>query len=513
MKRVLLLLVLVAVSLAGFAGGGDFEIGPAIDIPQNGRNKLLHVRNGNTLLFRFEDKKGLQVKVFDKSLKETVSVWHTGNSLDLRSSEQLYFDGLYEIGKEAVLFITRKSNNAESLYRIRFNTTDGSMAGEENLSRTAAFPGSTTAFVLKEYSDEVYYVLAFSKPDIQNASMYLHMYNEEHEQVRKIPIEMVKKGYDEIHLLSQQVDRSGAILLTAEITKSSSSPNPPEKYLVLYYLPKNAIKVNAQILKLPTGAKDFSINYVDNTYAETVNIFLSALVETPATEAGAEPSTFFYQMLFITDHELNVLSQVQLSNDKLLNAIKQQTGKETAYAGNILAAAPDNKGNTVVISEDLISANDNTGNNIVYSGITEYDHEGKEKHAIVLPLPLGNTAENTGEDFKTPANELSKTLSIITDKNTYVIYNDAADNFDKRLSDKFTSVGDRGKTNAVYYHIDNKGKVSKHYLLGQPEAEVYKRIHPIAGSFDRRKNVYTTIVSILNKNNITTHLARCKLND
>ncbi len=510
MRRFLLILLMFCVKVS-FGGGADYQISKPLNITDAGSNKLLQVRNGNLLLFRFEAGKGLLVKVFDENLEEQVSQWHTGNALDLREPKGFYFDGLHEIGKEAVLFVSRRTGSAESLYRLRFDTQTGALISEENISRIEALPTGTMAFVLKERKEDIYYVPAFTKTTVQDAALDVLVYDNEHKRLKRIPVDMVKKGYDEIHLLSQQIDRTGALLLSAELTKRNITSDLPEKYLVLYYLAPGAEKFVGQILKLPAGARDFTVNFTDNAYAGTVNVFLSAIADMPGQSESGE--RFFYRMLIITDHELNVLNQVQLTAAGATQKLAPYEGSDVRYAGSILSAALDNKGNTIVISEDLVSATEPGAKNMSYADVAAYDYEGVEKRVSVLPLPL--RAKSIGPDnmFLREVDERSKLLSIITEKNSYLIFNEPEENFSRGLGDTLLQPGNYGNTSAVYYRVDKKGKTEKVFLCGRPEPGKHKSVHPLAGSYDAKRNVYATIVSILDNDNLTMHVMRCKLKE
>jgi hypothetical protein len=517
MKGVALFVALFLLSVAGFSQDADYNMSAPLEMSQSGWNKILQVRNGNTILFHFEDKKGVLVKVFDEKYKEIASELHTGSSVDFKALDRSFYDGLYEIGDEAVLFLTQQSAGKETLYRIRFNTATGKIVSEDNITAQAAFRDNTTAFILKEYSEDIYYTLAFTKTTVEDAAIDLLMYSDKHELLKKIPLEMVKKGYDNMHLLNQQVDKSGSVLLTVELNKTVSA-NEVEKYLVLYYLPKNANKFNAKILKLPASAKDFNVNYADNTYAETVNIFLSALSQSGGV--GEQPaSIFYYQMLMIADHEMNSLNQVQLNNSKLIEGIKKRTNTtEAAFAGNIVSVQADNKGNTIVVSEDLLSVNENKGDNAAYVGVTVYDYEGTEKWAELLPRGLHDNSsykQDASEAFKvrTGEYELSRILCISTKGSTYVVFNELESNFNKQPGNNFDYIRNFDKTQAVYYKLNRKNELTKAYLFGTPTAGEYMQAYPNSGSFNKRKNIYATLVLNRKTGKMNTHVAWRKMDN
>lgn len=515
MRGIILFALWVLTSLSGFSQDKTCDISAEIDVPQTGWNKLLQA-GGNTLLFHFENNKGILVKAFDKSHKEIASRNHTGNKIDLTALEQSFFDGLYDINNEAVLFITQKNNDSEALFRLRFDVNTASLISEENVSALSGFDKNTTAFVLKEPSEEVYYILSFSKRSIETSDLMLTAYNDRHEPVKKIPLGMVKKGYNEIHLLSQEIDHTGSVLITTELTKTVQHPYSTEKYIVLYYLPKGSDKFSAQILKMPQGASDFNIKFTDNTYANTINIFISSLLQQPSLPNGEAGQIFFHQLLLVADKEMNTLSQIDITNNKIAAHLKEQTGSEHPYAGNIFTVNANNKGNTIVLNEDLLSKTDNKGNNAAFIGITEYDHEGSEKWATVVAKGMTNQPEqdySSSEVFKarTSAYELSQVLCINDRNDHYIIYNDLDENFSKGINQQFRAVSDYNKTNTVYYKLNRKKELTKEYLFGAGTEGEYRHIYTNSGNFDRKKNVFITVMLRSKGEKATTHIAWCKL--
>jgi hypothetical protein len=328
---------------------------------------------------------------------------------------------------------------------------------------------------------------------------------------------MVKKGYDYIHLLSQEIDQTGSIMITVELDKIIQYPDVVEKYIVLYHLQKGEDKFNAIILKMPAGAKDFNIKYTENTYAETVNVFLSSLLQ-QQNVASENAAVFFYQVMVIADKDMNSLNQLELKNNKTKEYIKKQIAKDVPYAGNILVAHSNNKGNTTVINEDLLSKTDDNPNNAGYIGLTEYDHEGNEKWAAAIPKTRSGNATNdlpSSEVFKvrTSAYELSQVLCLNTKNSYYIIYNDLNNNFNKTAGNTLEAITDYGKTNAVCYQVNKKKEINKSYLFGPATETEYKQIYTHSGDFDTKNNVYATLLLSNKQGQKTTHIAWCKINN
>ena len=98
-----------------------------IDLPETGWNKVLCMKNGNTLLFHFEVAKSVHVFVFDSGCKQVAELKHPCGKLDINNFKTSLFKGLYDINDEAVLFIEQEHNSWRELVRLRFNSRDGGL--------------------------------------------------------------------------------------------------------------------------------------------------------------------------------------------------------------------------------------------------------------------------------------------------------------------------------------------------------------------------------------------------
>src|SRR6185437_446824 len=97
------LLFFTATSL--FAQDKACEVSSPIDLHLDGWNKVLLMRNGNTLLLHLEHNKPLVIKVFSKERKEIASQKYFCDVLDINTLDMASFKGFYDINGEAVLFI------------------------------------------------------------------------------------------------------------------------------------------------------------------------------------------------------------------------------------------------------------------------------------------------------------------------------------------------------------------------------------------------------------------------
>src|ERR1700743_209686 len=89
-------------AFAGYAQEKKYDISAPTDISRTGYNKVLCMKNGNTMLFHLELGKPMVVKVFDSLHKEVASQKCITRAIDeSKFKENSLFEGLFEVNGEA----------------------------------------------------------------------------------------------------------------------------------------------------------------------------------------------------------------------------------------------------------------------------------------------------------------------------------------------------------------------------------------------------------------------------
>ena len=156
-----LFLILATLAFHASAQSIKYDLSAPIDIPQVGWNKLLLMKNGNTLLFHFEPNKQITVKVFDTAHKEIATQKHTCNSINLLNLQYSTVEGIYDINNEGVLFITQESQGIRYLARIRIDGTTGKIINEAEIVTSKSHFNKTLCKVMKHPTSDNYAVLCF----------------------------------------------------------------------------------------------------------------------------------------------------------------------------------------------------------------------------------------------------------------------------------------------------------------------------------------------------------------
>jgi hypothetical protein len=159
MKKPLLILTAILLCITSlFAQQTAIEKSEEFDEPAYGWNKLLQMKNGNTMFFHGTRKNGVEVTVYDSKRKQIASKEMETKLCDLDNMKKAKIIGLYEIAGEAVIFIVQADDRVPTLYRIRVNASTGDIIKEDELGqlpKTSMWQGYAMVFGGVDASDMI----------------------------------------------------------------------------------------------------------------------------------------------------------------------------------------------------------------------------------------------------------------------------------------------------------------------------------------------------------------------
>lgn len=152
-------------------------LGPDFSEPGDGWDKLMQLKNGNTVYLHFSKKDGLLVNIYDtaRALKVADTV-HTQlwNAADLESTE---IDGIFEINGQPVIFLQQLVKYNPVMYRLVLDAETGRLLREDKLGELpsvqhrSVFIDDNLAthdmYVEKDANSDYYAVALFSGTPIQ----------------------------------------------------------------------------------------------------------------------------------------------------------------------------------------------------------------------------------------------------------------------------------------------------------------------------------------------------------
>ena len=195
------------------AQGQHFFISPAIDIREAGCNKVLCLKNGNTLLFHFDLGKKISVTVFDSTHKQIASRRDENRVFDRYLLESAVFKGLYDINNEAVLFFEQDMSGKPSLIRLRYSAFDGSLIEERLVGESKSENRRIKYYVMKNKTDDNYEILfCMDKRHPKESDIFVVYFDKYHKSLKEVHLEVDRKKYDYLEVIGAESQPEGLIV-------------------------------------------------------------------------------------------------------------------------------------------------------------------------------------------------------------------------------------------------------------------------------------------------------------
>jgi len=489
----------------GHAQQKNVDITAPISIPQTGINKVLCLKNGNTMLFHFDIGKDIMVKVFDSTHRE---VAHQNVACRIADINDRYpailFKGLFELNNEAVLFIGEEHNNKHALVRLRFSGDDGSLK-EESLAGESVSMNKPSRFYVIQNSSENGYAILSSNDDrlFQNYKTYVTFYNNKHEKIKEVPLDVEEKKYDFVDIVSAASQPNGILisLCFGKLMENGTShgnlsaPAIYDHHLAMYYIPKGSSTALAAGAHLTTDTYPFYANYTYNPFAKTMNLLLLSYMDI-TYQYGLEwlPGSVMKHILLKIDEASMGVTYKWMSYTAVNDSLKKKTDSSAVFEGIPINMYTNDNGLTTVMSESVSRYTEPETrvrtNHYTYLrniGITQFDDDGNEMWGAV------------------------STNSYSYNKNFYVIFNDNDKNFNNSIERPGDTVYGFNTTNACYYKMDRRKEITKHYLYGTPGAGEYKTSFIEGADFDEQRGIYASLIQYKKNDDISLRMAWSKL--
>lgn len=536
MKYILPLLLLCLHSIAGFSQDNTYALSEPIALPQEGWNKVLLLKNGNTLLFHFENRKGIVVKVFDSTHKEIASQKHLCNVIDINGLDRAEIKGIYEVNGEAVLFVAQDIENKGTLARLRIDGATGRLVEEVKMLQSPSFSNRTIFTVLKAPNADDYSVLCFKKLDLYpKEPVKLIRYDNTHKITAEIPLPTFADSFDAVHFVDADIDRNGSVCVTTCLSTIISYPKVMGRKLAVYYLPQGATGFTVVKANLPNNANPYYTQYAYNPYAKNLNLLMVNDFSGIAENGLERKFVSYYEsiLLALNAQSLNLQAAELIANEKVNKYLHEKVDTLKKFYAPPLFMHTNNNGLTTVVFEESDRYNAHVGGaNIDYThlgniGITQFDDNGKEIWGAMLfkcqlvnspihPSALGAHGRDKAlfrnkidQDY---LSQFGSVDFVSSNRNQYLIYNDANKNFGEIVYTS-DSVYRFDYTNTSCYKINRKKEIKRICLFGTPGQDESKYSFIESADYDEQKNLYATLMVHRKGTAYTTHLAWCKLEE
>ncbi|OSZ82801.1 hypothetical protein CAP35_05930 [Chitinophagaceae bacterium IBVUCB1] len=524
MKCIARILILILIATVAKAQDSTLVMSAPIDISQEGWHKVIRMTNGNTLLFHFELRKHIRVKVFDKDAKEIASTILALSIFNVNALDRSYFDGLHEIRGNAVLFVTQKVYNSETLLRITVDGKTGTLIAEDIAVKSKSFTNTTRAILIKLQAEEGYAIFCYNYKKGEDSTLLKILYYDSwHALKKEVHHAVASKNLDQVVFLGVNIAKDGSILAAIKTRKIIQQGSSFDSKIHLMYVPTDWGRAIVNTIQLPEQENVTGIDFLKNSFSNNINILVHSTMS-PIVYVGlnhVRTKIFEVNMLVIPE-DFSSVNEKMLKHSMAVNYIKKERNNpsDLIIENPILDACyTHSSGITTTIFKEAKLSKEIKQFPTLHTGkylITKYNDNGEEIWATALQNSHYYTVKDITPNVfisKNTKQSLFEDITTITENTAWMVFNDIDSNFNKTLNDKMIDLYEYDKTNTVYYHINKKKVVTKKYFFGKPNASIYQQVYPGSQYFDESTNTLTVLTRKVDGNKETLHIATRKMEE
>lgn len=496
-------------------------LGPDFDEPGDGWDKLMQLKNGNTVYLHFSKKDGLLVNIYDtaRALKVTDTV-HTQlwNAADLESTE---IDGIFEINGQPVIFLQQLVKYNPVMYRLVLDAETGRLLREDKLGELpsvqhrSVFIDNNLAthdmYVEKDAGSDYYAVALFSgaplrKTDsIRERIRVLH-FSPAHELINSGWFYLSDSSYSYFSYINMAVKGKEKVYLgTVGFNDKRKEGDAGAKVLFSMLSPDSAAFAH-EVLDYTAGFGNVGGNI--QVAGSQVRMLLYVSSKQKEGYTGMMMNTFQAYTGKLRKH-------VQLSFPELSRNVQQNLGYKEDYKGTPQRLYLNEDGSSTLLMESFSffkqgnSQLNKLHTNLGDVGITLLDTSGREN--ATLAVSKYQVITGVCEPFQLQRRSKSEWVfrNKIAALNTntwlsydyipvpgvsFVLFNDYLQYLDTGGQDKVRKpLKFATDANFVCYRFYN-GKMERLFLFGMPEVTKGYACMMGAADYNAQTRVYATVL-------------------
>jgi len=513
MKRNALLLALMLLcSITLKAQIKQIAEGPVFEEPEEGFAKILQFKNGSTMFVHIDAKKGIDLRRYDGTHKET-AVNHIDPSYGKLKNGSI--KGFFEISGNAILLVSEIDGRVPSLYRITIDGKTGNLIDDRKiaeLNKMSMFAGYSMVFgsvpmpdffVRKDPDSDNYAIALFNSFESDRSKrIEIVAYGSDNNEKSRAYYNSPDDRYKYLKYLDMAVIGSEKVCVLAYASNSQSGGNDGE--LILAGLDKGAKAVTLNELDF---ARNEAVSWGLARYSPTVKqIIVSVTVKgrgnkyTPLLAFvnpfdkkvnrvdAAIPSSRIIN--YPKDEFDGVPVNLFLNTDGTFSIVFEQISiTVVSYSGiNIGPVAP---GSSTSWLRNVAIVN--------YSKTGEFinDYMIRKRHDVNAAYlqPYYQSIRHDMGQMLYKGNQYKSFDFISAGPRSYVVFNDTERNNDAQEKGGLTTIEGVSNCDAFVYPLKGTDLIPKRdYLFGNPES---KKDHNLAlftiSDYDKQSNVYATL--------------------
>lgn len=537
-------LLLTSICIPVTAQISNTEYSTPFDEPPGGKKKLLQLENGNTFLFYFTYKKGIEITVYGKNRKVIATNQLTSNLWDPKKMKASKIVGIYEIDKQPVLFIYQVLDRIPTLFRVKINAQTGKLDGEMKIctlpklksgSAWAMAYGGVKApefYVEKDPNSDNYAVVNFNsfagESDERVEVIHYSIVDGKHKRVSQAFYDT--QGFKYLNFLGMVVKGDENVFITTYGYNTKKSGGKDSRLIIS--------RLNAGEKEFTNKKLEFSDDFKETSAILQYNPGSKALQLLTLTYLKNKGGMKYFVTLmsYIDPQSLFIVSTKPILNVKASEYMERNYGDAKGNNGKFIglpqtAVINSDFSTTILFEENTQIITYNSSGAIVSAqtalgkiAVTQLDTKGNEQEGMAI-IKAQNGAGLIDEFYVkrktkgifnlTGLNANSEFVSfdyISSKNNNYILYNDYVENFDDDKSTiKRKNMVRVSESNTVLHKLKYAG-YDKFYLFGRPANDNFSTFSFIESShFQKSTSTYATLVIKREKRKKQAHVAWVKL--
>ena len=528
-----------------YARENKYDLSAPTDLSETGVNKVLCMKNGNTMLFHFEPARKINVIVFDSLHKEIANTKEPCKVLDILTLEHVVFKGIYDINGEAVMFFDQDHNGKHELVRLRYNAKNGMLIEEKLIAESQSEDKRMQFFVMKNKDNDNYSILfCTDKRHPKECDIFIVFFDAHHKSIREIQLPVDRKKFDYLRVIDAESQPNGTLIslalakttvngLTTDMEPDTHMSAVYDHFMQYFYIPKDSSSAKTGIVSLSTGVFAQYAAYTYNHFASALNLLVYSYKPIDTRFGTHEVTGGMSRDLFFRFNEDDFsIGLNDIKNTMANDFYKQNAGVDKNFIGVPLTMFTNENGLTTLISETHttygVAETRVRYNYEDYFGtiaVTQVDDNGNELWGAVLPLSqyyksyqhyldvnaIAKRWQNQPLFEDMPSQVYNRQFIGINaycrEKNYYIVYNDYNKNFGNSLKNPGDTVYSFNTTNTCYYKMNRKKEITKHHLFGEPITDEYKCSFIEGADFDESRGIYASLVQYKKGDEISLRMA------
>ncbi len=500
-----LLLLFVGIANAQFKPVAE---GPVFKEPEEGRAKILQMKNGSTMFIVITAKKGIDVQVYNEAHQQIAVTNIEPASIKLKVAE---LNGIFEIKGDVVLMLTAFESRTPTLHRLIIDGKTGNLKDEQTiaqLNKLGLFAGYAMVwgdvpqpdfFVRKDPASDNYAVAMFNSFESDRSKrIEIVTYGSDNKEVSRAFYASPQEHYKYLRYVDMTVLGSDKVCVLAYGYNTAHSGGK-ESELILANLDKGATSVSFTELGF---SKDMVVYWGLVKYSPAVkSLVLLAIVKGKENDKGYTPI-----LAFVDPFEKKFNSADVIAPSERLNQYSKK-----GFTGLPQNLYVNNDGTFTVISEEIQSftntssmGTSSTSTTLGDMAVVNYSKTGKfvndylirKSHDLSTYLSPFYMARREGTAQGLYKGNQFKSFAYLDGiTKSYVLFNDTERNNEKQEKGSLVTVSGVSQSDGFYYTLSGPDAILKRdYVFGNPAG---KRDHILGlfsiSDYDRINNLYVTL--------------------